>query len=301
MSGRGLTIRCDRCGEIIPGGDRCDRCRTSKAGQVPARRLFPARLIQGMSYPILALSLLRARSVRRFLILPLAITLLLFLVLVVGAVLAYNPLFERFITSGEGFWATVLWWLGLVVLLLALGVIFMFSFTSLGTIVAGPFLEPISRRAETEILGAPGTEQGRGIVGEAIYSATQTGGMILVALGAAAIIVPIGLCVPVVGPIIAFVLASWVAAIEYMDATFARKRYPLGEKIDFVLRNRAITLGFGMAILALLLVPLINLFVLPLGSVAATMMYLDIAGKSAGGTGAGGSPTSHVERSTEPG
>lgn len=271
-------LRCERCGDLIDIGSRCARCRGSKTGDLPGPRVFVARFIQGLSYPILALSLLRSRAVRRFVLLPVLINALLFAALLVGGIIAYPHLFDAFVTSAEGFWADLLQWLIFPFVLSALLVIFFFTFVLVGTVVAGPFLEPISRRVETEVLGAPAADEDRGIVRETIYSVTQAGGMLLLGLASLLIILPLTICFPFAAPF-AFLLASWVAAVEYLDSSLARKRYPLRGKLGFVLRNKAITLGFGVSIQALLLVPGLNLLVLPLGAVAGTILYLDTGRK----------------------
>ena len=274
-------LRCARCGDLLDRGDRCPRCLASKAGDLPAPRVFPARFIHGMSYPFLALALLRAGPVRRFILFPAVINAVLFLLIFIAAIVAYPYLYDQFITSEESFWQGLLQWFLFLVYFAAMLVVFFFTFAVVGTVVAGPFLEPISRRVETEILGTTTEGRGRGALGETIYSLSQAAGMILVGIGSLLIILPLS-CIPLVGAPLALVIASWVVATEYLDASFARKRYPLGEKVRFVLANKASTMGFGMAIQALLFIPILNLFVLPLGAVAATMLYLDTGGKGRG-------------------
>jgi len=85
--------------------------------------------------------------------------------------------------------------------------------------------------------------------------------------------------IPVVGTIAALVLGFWFAArgaaYDCYDAVLARRGMPYRDKLAYLERHRARSLGLGAVVAALLLVPGINLVVLGLGAAGATVAAHD--------------------------
>jgi CysZ protein len=105
--------------------------------------------------------------------------------------------------------------------------------------------------------------------------------MVWVALATLVLTLPFALCVPIVGPPLAAAISAWVVGLEYLDCALARKRYTLTQKISFIWANKARSMGLGLAAYGLLLVPLVNLLVIPLVAAGATRVFLDCETKSA--------------------
>jgi CysZ protein len=64
----------------------------------------------------------------------------------------------------------------------------------------------------------------------------------------------------------------WLAA-EYLDAPMARHLYPFRQVRGALRARPLVALGFGAAVYALLWIPVVNLFFVPLATVAGTLMF----------------------------
>ncbi|MBI4230838.1 MAG: EI24 domain-containing protein [Planctomycetes bacterium] len=100
-------------------------------------------------------------------------------------------------------------------------------------------------------------------------------------LGVHALLLPLHL-IPVAGAIAQFALSSlftifWIS-LNYFDFPLDTDPAPLGirQRIAYVLANRRMTLAFGAVVFVILLIPLVNLFLLPVGVIGATLVHADL-------------------------
>ena len=79
------------------------------------------------------------------------------------------------------------------------------------------------------------------------------------------------LLIPVIGPLLGFVVAALFIAWDYVDFSLS-KDYPLlKDRIKALWRHKAFFLGFGCP----LLIPLLGLVILPFAILGATRLYFD--------------------------
>jgi CysZ protein len=168
----------------------------------------------------------------------------------------------------------------LIVIVLVLGALLVF--VPVAGIIAGPFNEMLSEHLETALTGRPSPAFSlrvfvhgfaRGIAhGLRRVVATLIGLVLVFALG----------FVPVIGTIAATVLAMWLAArgasYDSYDSVLARRSLSYGDKMRYLARFRARTLGLGATVAALLLVPVVNLIALGVGAAGATVAALTLEG-----------------------
>jgi CysZ protein len=80
--------------------------------------------------------------------------------------------------------------------------------------------------------------------------------------------------VPVIGTIAALVVALWfaatAAAYDSYDAVLGRRAMAYRDKLAYLARHRGRTLGLGLAVAGMLLVPGLNLIALGVGAAGAT-------------------------------
>lgn len=148
-------------------------------------------------------------------------------------------------------------------------------FTSIAGAVAGPFNERLSEHLEAELTGKPpGPFSLREFVHGAAVSAAHALRRLVVALVGIVLVFAAGL-VPVVGTIAALGVAAWFAAsaasYDCYDAVFGRRAMAYRDKLAYLSRHRGRTLGLGLAVAGLLLVPGLNLLALAVGSAGATV------------------------------
>lgn len=229
--------------------------------------------------------LLRNRSLWSLAIAPAAIAaVLLNLGLVAGAFLA--PQIETRLAPSQAHIPALLsvaltlsLWFGVVVATTALGL-------ALSLLVTAPLLERLTRKVEAQLggrgAGRVPTEQWD------IALSTRTG-LVFVATAVAALGLAI---VPLVGPFLSAAASAPLLAYQSLDPTLTRRNLSLEQKKEWHLRWGGEVVGFGLAALVALLVPLVNAFLPPALAVGATRLVLDLEGLDAE-RGPGGSPGPH--------
>lgn len=211
----------------------------------------------------------------KWLLAPAVVTLALIAAAIAGIAHVVHPLVAWVTAHLPSFLAGIAGGLLEIVLVAVLGLGALLIFTAVAGAIAGPFNEMLSERLEAHLTGTPEPafslprflhELSLGIVhGIRRVIVAILGALVVFALG----------FVPVVGTIAALVLGFWFAArgaaYDCYDAVLARRGMPYRDKLAYLERHRARSLGLGAVVAALLLVPGINLVVLGLGAAGATV------------------------------
>jgi CysZ protein len=241
-------------------------------------RLLPPGPVAGLWAPVRGLGFIAGHARLWWLCLaPFLINLGLF---VLGFWLTFGYFqswVQGMLPTGEGWWWQVLLYLLMVVAVLLLLIVEVYLFAVVGRIIAAPFLEELTRRVE--MLARPGhqppdmgfwTSVARALSQEAkrlaLYLAVMLGLLVLNLL-------------PGLGSL-AYGVLAWLAtcfflAGEFLDFPLERRGWGLMAKMGYVLRLRLTGLGFGLAVFALGVVPVVNLALLPLAAVGGTLLYLE--------------------------
>ncbi len=223
------------------------------------------------------------RSLWNFSIIPLVLNVLVFglgfFLLtyfragIVESVWAY-PMGEEWYT-----WILVpLWYLFSVLIFVAFMLMTYFLFTPLGMILAAPFSDMLSEQVERLLrpdlpeLPFKPAEVLRDI-GVSLGSEMKKMGLRL------AILLPLLVVnlIPGIGQIIVLVvggaLASAVLALDFIDYPMSRRRWTFSDKINLFKEDWPTHLGFGLAVLLAMSIPLINFVFLPLAVVGGTVLF----------------------------
>jgi len=157
--------------------------------------------------------------------------------------------------------------------LLVMVALFLFSFVFVGTILAAPFLERLSARVEALLFGW--TEEPRVPLSQLIADFGRTVAHSLFCLSLLVVAVPLNF-LPGLGHL-AWLLLSWLL-LTYNFTTFAmdRRRLSFGAKWRWLLAEWAATLGLGAALFVMMAVPIVGFVLLPVATIAGTMLLRDI-------------------------
>jgi len=235
-----------------------------------------------ISYIAIGWRLIRAPGLRRFILMPLAVNLLVF-----GGfgwfinAWATNWLSSWTLFSAFGDWwimnalETVIRWLFTIALLFSTA----FLFTLLANFVGAPFNSLLAERVEAYLVGD--THQPAPSWITLIRSMPRLMGSEI-----AKLLYLIGCLVPllilqfiplinIVAPILLFLFGAWMFTLEYMD-------YPMGNhgalfrQVRQKMRlDRRAAYGFGCGVAILSTIPIINLFIMPVAVAGATALYVD--------------------------
>lgn len=244
-----------------------------------------AEAARGAGYVLQGLRLIARPGLRKFVVIPLTINILVFAVLGVLAVEGFERLLAHFLPSGEAWWWVALRGALWLVFALAFTLIAYFSFTVVANLVGAPFNGFLADAVERHLRGgapAPAPALGvllsevPGAVGNELRKLLYYLAWMLPAL--ALFWVPV---LTVAAPLLWAFLMAWFLAVEYVDYPMSNHALRLVEVRRSLRKNRMLSLGFGGLTMALTAVPIINLVIMPAAVAGATVMWVRELDRSA--------------------
>lgn len=220
----------------------------------------PATLRSGPACLIEGFRMLVQPGLRRFVLLPAAGNIVLFAAAAGLALWGLELALATWLPDQAGW----LRWLLFPLLIVGLLIGSLFAFTVLANLLLGPFLGLLASKVNDR-LGGPPAAPGEGMLPDLLRDA----GMELRRLGyillCGAGVLLIGF-VPVLNLLAAplgLLLTAWMLAMEHAAHSLGLRRMTLSEQLRFLRLNRLGALGFGFASMGALLVPGLNLVLLP--------------------------------------
>lgn len=219
----------------------------------PARRSGPACLIEGFR-------MLWQPGLRRFVLLPVVGNIVLFALAAGLALWGLEAVLDAWLPEQVGW----LRWLLFPLLVVALLVGSLFAFTVLGNLLLGPFLGLLAAEVNRRLGGAPplaGDGLLRDLLRDSGMELRRLGYILLCSAG----VLLLGF-VPVLNLLVAplgLLLTAWLLSMEHAAHPLGLRRMQLAEQLRFLRLNRVAALGFGFASMGALLVPGLNLVLLP--------------------------------------
>jgi len=150
--------------------------------------------------------------------------------------------------------------------------------TVIGALCIGaPFLDKLS--SETERLAFPDAADRHGRMGilPALKEGAKTA-VVLLVLEAAFLLLYL---VPVAGPVLFALASAYVLTLGLLDVPLARRELSFRAKTRFVVGNTGPVLGIGLVVLAVSVVPFLNLLAVPVLVVAATLLVAETEARRA--------------------
>lgn len=229
--------------------------------------------ITGVRHVGRAFALLRVPGVRRYVIVPLLLNVLLFALALVGLGQALDYLIAQYLAGWPAWIQRFAWFLFAV---LAASVVF-FTFSLVANIVASPFngllAEAVERHLRGEI-GAPAwtwrrlaRELGRTLWSELrklAYVAWRALPLLVLS------VIPV---VNALAPPLWLLFGAWMLCLEYLDCPLGNHGRVFPSVLGAMRRQRSLALGFGAAMTVVTLLPLLNFLAMPLGVAGATSLY----------------------------
>ncbi len=196
--------------------------------------------------------------------------IVLMITLVIGVFFLADYVAQLWIPEGDAwYWDILAWiaWALAVMLSIISGVV---SFTALGTAAVAPWLDTLASRTE-EILGKTSMENDASWISQSISSLTHSirplFGLLL--WGAVALVF---LLIPVIGAMIATVIWTYAGIrflnFELFDTQASRSALNFKARKQHMAEHKWFWLGFGGISMILMMVPVLNLLVIPAAVVA---------------------------------
>lgn len=234
-------------------------------------------VLSGPQYLREGLSLILQPGLRLFVILPLATNLLLFIGLIYLATNQFNTWVDRLmpgLPDWLGFLEYVLWPLFVVLVLLMV----FFTFTMLANIIAAPFNGFLAEKVETVARGHDSSPPFSW--GELFAMLPRTIGRearkLAYFLPRALLLLALSF-IPVLNLLAAplwLLFGIWMMAVQYIDYPADNNKLSWQEMMAWLRVHRLKSLSFGAATYAALLIPLLNLLIMPAAVAGATLFWV---------------------------
>ncbi len=226
--------------------------------------------------------LVRKPGLRRFVLVPLLINIVVFATLgwlLFGALFNWMESWAFFERFGEVWLVEKLQQILQFVVGAILSVVLFYAFTLLANIIGAPFNSLLSERVEQHLTGnSPSSDPTFTYLVKSIPTTLRSELSKLIYLALWSIPLLIISFIPVINigaPFLIFAFGAWMFALEYID-------YPMGnhghffKQVKIRLRERRSTaLGFGTIVALFSMIPIVNLVIMPIAVAGATALYVD--------------------------
>lgn len=230
------------------------------------------------------LMLLFRPRIRRFVVMPLLINIVVFSLAIWMGIIAFGALLSWFldwIPSWLGFIQWLLWPFAVLAIVLMV----YYGFTMVANLIAAPFNSLLAERIEALLEGRPvESDPGiRALLADAGRSVSSEVRKILYQLGWLVVLLLLSI-IPVVN-LAAPAAWAWFGAhmlsIEYVDYPMGNHKLYFSDVRRSLAGDRWTALGLGTGIMLLTLVPVLNFLAMPAGVASGTVYYVRRYGSAA--------------------
>lgn len=223
------------------------------------------------------LRLIRQPGLRRFVVVPLLVNSVLFTALIFAAVSGFEWLIGYLLGMLPEWlhWLQYLLWpLFAVSVLLILA----YTFTLLANLIAAPFNGVLAEAVEKHLTGQPLEETGawRSLLADIPPSLTsevhKLGYFALRALPLLLLFLIPG--INLMAPLLWTLFSAWMLALQYADYPMDNHGLKFREQRPRLRGRRVLLLGFGLTVLGLMLIPVVNFLAMPAAVAGATVLWV---------------------------
>ena len=229
----------------------------------------------GPMYAIKGFNLIRRPGVRRYVMIPLLVNIILF----TSAIWLSSNYFDAYMTKmlpqGYEWLEWLLWPLFAVTILL----IMFYTFTLVANFICAPFNGLLAEAVEHELKGSvqsssTGLMQALKETPKSLWAEARKLGYFL----SRAIPLLILFIIPgvnLLAPFLWLAFSAWLLSKEYLDYPMANHGLSFDLQGQLIKQHRISSLSFGASIMILTMIPIVNFIVMPLAVAGATALYLE--------------------------
>ena len=239
---------------------------------------FPVKdFLTGFKYPLAGFNLLLKPGIRRYVIIPLLVNILLFsLVIFYGAHEVIH--LSDWLTSTWHWAEWLIWLIWPLFVILSVTVIF-YCFTLIANLIAAPFNGFLAEAVEFHLTGTrPGAATGTSsLIGE-IFRSLKSEFHKFIYFVVRALPLLILFIIPMVNTVAPFVwmlFCSWLMALEYLDFPMSNQGMHFPDIREKLKMRRQLCIGFGLGTLLLTMIPVLNFVAVPVAVTSATKLWVN--------------------------
>lgn len=239
---------------------------------------MPVSATSGARYLLRGLRLIAQPGLRRFVLVPLLINVLVFSAAVWYGVVSFET-FIAWMQSKVPAWLQWLEWVLWPLFVLALLIVVFYTFTLVANLLAAPFNGLLAEKVELHLTGRPLNEGGglKKVLIELVPTLIDELRKLLYILLWAVPFLLLFLVpgVNVAAPVLWFLYTAWMLAFEYSDYPMGNHGLRLRAIRGRLRRRRALALGFGATAAGMTMIPVLNFVVMPSAVAGATAMWVE--------------------------
>lgn len=230
--------------------------------------------LTGAGYLLKGFPLIFQPGIRRYVVVPLAINVLLFSLLIWYGAGRFDRLIARLLPA----WLDWLEWLLWPLFALAALIIVFYTFILLANLVGAPFNGLLAEAVERRLTGKTpdGTFHWKALPRDlALTFLSELKKLSYFALRAVPLFI-LSLIPPLnaAAPLLWMVFSAWMLALEYADYPMGNHGLKFSEIRDRLRKKRTVALGFGAAATVLTLIPVVNFLAMPVAVSGATVLWV---------------------------
>ena len=230
---------------------------------------------RGAGYLAKGFSLIKSKGIKRFVVIPLTLNIILFGGLIWFGYAEFGPLVDKamsYVPDWLGFLSSILW---LFIVLLTAIIVF-FTFSPIANIIAAPFNAIMAEKIEEKLTGRE-VNANVPLLQTIIDSIlSQVGKLVYILLWS--LVLFIISMIPVVNfiaPLLWVIFGSWLLSLEYLDYPMGNHALTFKQEKATLKKRRGLALGFGGGVMALTTIPVVNFIVMPIAVAGATAMWVE--------------------------
>ncbi len=216
-------------------------------------------------------------SLLKYVAIPFVINVVVFSATLYWGVDLFNGMVGDYLGPQDAWYWQILAVVVKVIAGLLTAVIVFFTFTVVGNLIASPFNDVLSERTEEILTGQPNNEPfSLKMVMADVWRVLRD------ELRKMSIFVALMIClllfnmIPAVGPpVYAFfsvALTLFFLVVEYTGYVFGRKHLGFADQKNFIKGNFMASVGFGLAVMCMLMIPFVQFVTIPIAVIAATRL-----------------------------
>ncbi len=232
-------------------------------------------LYTGAGYLIEGFALLRQPVLRRFVIVPLLINLVLFAGLI-GLAYGWVSAAAAYLIAGLPNWLHWLSYLVVPVFALVSLVVIFYGFSLLANLIAAPFNGLLAEAVEAHLSGRPPSGDWKQALRDLLPSLlSELRKLLYFALRALPLLLLLWVPVLNMAASVLWVLFSaWMMTVQYIDYPMANHRLFFSEQRARLRKRPLLAWSFGGLVMLATLVPLLNFVVMPAAVAGATALWV---------------------------
>ena len=231
--------------------------------------------VKGFFLPFQGLRIITRPGLRRYVLVPLLLNILIFGGLAYLAGSYFDEFMNRWLPTQS--WLEFLRWILWILFATAYAVAMFYSFTLIANLIASPFNAMLAARVEQKLTGQMPADSDEsllkalgpavsGEIGKIVYFLSRALPLLLLFL------VPgLNILVTVAWLLFGF----WFLAIEYADYPMGNHALPPSRQREHLRRRRLKSLAFGAGVTVMMLIPVLQFAAMPAAVAGATRLWVD--------------------------